>query len=225
MPKVERVGSKGTAGGAGGVAALSATERNAILSMIKSELKLQGGADEFSTAKGRKLGGRAVALYVAPAPGRGGGRVVPEYIAPRPEPGPIRPVYIAPAPRPGPGGGIVARYIAPGPGIVPKYMVVPPWGGIDAHLALINRVTRDGKVTTKEATLIRKLFNRDIMEAAKEGRDIRPQVARYLHRVLDNVKMDKGAQHLIFGKGGPGCTPKPSPGPIVPMYMVVRPDF
>ncbi len=147
----------------------------------------------------KKAGGDA---FVRTRPGRGG----------------IRPEYIAPGPG---GGGIVARYIVVPPVIVPMYMVVPPWGGIDAHQAVINKVTADGKMSKREAVIIRRLFNRDIQEAAKDGKDIRSKVGSYLHRVLDSLKADKAARALVFGPGGPGFA-KPT-GPIA-MYIVRAPD-
>jgi hypothetical protein len=123
-----------------------------------------------------------------------------------------------PGTKPG-GNPVVARYIAPGPGIVPKYMVVPPWAGIDAHQAVVNKIMKDGKVDKKEASLVRKLFNRDISEAKKDGHDIRKQVARYLDKVFGKVKMDAGAHALIFGRGGPGW----DPNQMIAMYIVHRP--
>lgn len=107
-------------------------------------------------------------------------------------------------------GQITPKYMAPGP-IVAKYMVVPPWAGIDAHQALINKVERNGIMGVREAQLIRKIFNRDIAEAKKEGRDIRKQVAKYLHKVLDSLKASDKAHNLVFGPGGPGAG---LPGPI-----------
>lgn len=121
--------------------------------------------------------------------------------------------------KPGTRPPVVARYIAPGPGIVPKYMVVPPWAGVDAHQAVVNKIMKDGKVDKKEASLVRKLFNRDISEAKKEGRDIRKPVARYLDKVFGKVKMDAGAHALIFGRGGPGWDPEQ----MIAMYIVHRP--
>ena len=111
-------------------------------------------------------------------------------------------------------GQIRPMYIAPGP-IVAKYMVVPPWAGIDAHQALINKVERNGIMGVREAQLVRKIFNRDIAEADKEGRDIRPQVAKYLHKVLDKLKASDKANNLVFGPGGPGAG-RPQPIYILP---------
>ncbi len=162
---------------------------------------------------------------------RSRGGMVAKYMVVRPDPGPVakymvRPPAPGPTPKymvhpPGPGGGggpIVAKYMVVPPDVVAKYMVVPPWAGIDAHQAVINKVTSNGKVSHTEAQLVRKLFNRDIAEAWKDGRDIRPQVQAYLHNALDGLKMDKTSKNLIFGVGGPGYK-----APFVAKYMVVRP--
>lgn len=93
--------------------------------------------------------------------------------------------------------------VVPGP-VVAKYAVVPPWAGVDAHQAVINKVVKDGYLNAKEATTLAKLFNRDIAEAQKDGRDIRKQVADFLHSVLDKVKMSQKSKDIVFGPGGPG---------------------
>jgi len=115
---------------------------------------------------------------------------------------------------------IAAKYVVVRPDIVAKYMVVPPWGGIDAHQSIINKVTKDGKVTKTEALLIRKLFNRDIKEASRDGQDIRADVRAFLTKALKGMKMDKTAKALIFGKGGPAAEP-----PVVAKYVVPAPKY
>jgi len=99
-------------------------------------------------------------------------------------------------------------------------MVVPPWAGLNAHQAVINKVIKDGKLVKTEAQLVRKLFNRDIAEAKKDGKDISAKVASYLHKTLDKLSGDKATKDLIFGLGGPGYT-RPTP---IAKYMVVRPS-
>jgi len=128
------------------------------------------------------------------------------------------PKYMVRPPSPGGGGSpIVAKYMVVPPHVVAKYMVVPPWAGIDAHQAVINKASADGKLSKAEATLLRKLFNRDIDEASKDGQDIRGKVKSFLQSALDGVKMDKASKDLLYGPGGPGFTP------VVAKYMVVPP--
>ena len=155
-----------------------------------------------------------VAKYMVVRPGPG---PVAKYMVVRPDPGPVA-KYMVVHPGPGPGGGpIVAKYMVVPPGIVPMYVAQPPWAGVDAHQAVINKVTADGKLSKKEAVLLRKLFNRDIKEAAAVDKDIRSKVAAYLHKVLDKLKLDPGAKDLIFGLGGPGYT-----RPIIVAKYLVR---
>ncbi|MHB8874207.1 MAG: hypothetical protein ACYC8T_11015, partial [Myxococcaceae bacterium] len=157
--------------------------------------------------------GDVAPMYMVRPPGPG---PTPKYMVRPPGPGDIAPMYMV---RP-PGGGIVAKYMVVPPGIVPMYIAPAPWAGVDAHQAVINRVSADGKVSKKEAVLVRKLFNRDITEARKEGKDISGKVASFLHKVLDRLQLDKTAKNLIFGAGGPGYT-RPV---ITPKYMIVRPE-
>ncbi|MBI5546273.1 MAG: hypothetical protein HY901_20480 [Deltaproteobacteria bacterium] len=109
---------------------------------------------------------------------------------------------------------IAPKYmVVPGP-IVARYMVVPPWAGVDAHQAVINKATKNGIVSVKEATSLAKLFNRDITEAKKEGSDIRTDVAEFLHQALRSVKMSAKAKDIVFGKNGPGHLAQGHDGPI-----------
>lgn len=123
---------------------------------------------------------------------------------------------------------IVARYMIVPPDIVARYMVVPPWVSLDAHTAIINEATSKGVVNVELARLIRKVFNRDVMEARKEGRDISQEVASYLKSALGDLKMDDTAKDLLFGPGSPGHNEPiyyilpPAGGPIY--YILPPPD-
>jgi hypothetical protein len=123
-------------------------------------------------------------------------------------------------------GPIVARYmIVPGP-IVARYLVIPPWGTIEAHQSVINKVSKDGKISAADATLIAKLFNRDIKEGDKVDRNIRPDVAKFLHAALDEKWMSAKAKDILFGQGGPGYIPeKPVPCYIMPPHRPGNPIY
>ncbi len=193
MPKINRTDSAVTPRTTA-AEGMSKSEQAAILKLIDGQKK--GGAD--------KTGWGPVPKYMVRPPAPDPGGVVAKYM--------VRPPVHG-----GGGSPIVAKYMVVPPHVVAKYMVVPPWAGVDAHQAVINKVTADGKLTKTEATLLRKLFNRDIDEASKDGEDIRGKVKAFLNSALDGVKMDKASKDLLYGPGGPGYTP------VVAKYMVVPP--
>lgn len=178
---------------------MTRAEQDSILKLVNEEKKA-----------GKKPPMTVKYMIHPPKPNPGG--VVAKYMITRPpEKPPVAVKYMVVKPPVDDGGNkppIVARYmIVPGP-IVAKYMIVPPWAGIDAHQAVINKATSNGVVSLAEATTLSKLFNRDIAAADKEGRNIRPDVAKFLKTALADVKMSDKAKNAIFGEGGPGFTPK-----------------
>jgi hypothetical protein len=116
------------------------------------------------------------------------------------------------------GGTIVAKYLVPSPEIVARYVVPGPWtNNFDAHVSLINKTTKDHKVSISEARVLRKMFNNDIAEAKRNGKDIGTKVADYLDKALKGCTMGKTANTLIFGEGGPAHRKNP------PVYYILPP--
>jgi hypothetical protein len=236
MPKITRTGGTGTTSPAA-PEGISAADQSKIMKLISDEMKKTG--DAFK-ASGKPPGPVMKYMVHPPAPGP-----TMKYMVhpPKPQPGPVM-KYMVPSPGPtmkymvhppgggdggivakymvrppgAGGGGIVAKYMVVPPDVVAKYMVVPPWAGVDAHQAVLNKVTADGKLTKTEANLLCKLFNRDIAEARKEGRDITAKVTAFLHKNLDKLSGDKATKDIIFGAGGPGYRQ-----PVVVAKYMVRP--
>ncbi|HEY3452570.1 MAG TPA: hypothetical protein VGK67_39870 [Myxococcales bacterium] len=206
---VKITGNKVPTSGAKASGELSRSEQDSILRLVNAEKKTQKGGPPMT-----------VKYMVHPPKPGGGGKppVAAKYMVVRPpidEKPPVAAKYMVVRPPVDNGGGkppIAAKYmVVPGP-IVAKYMVVPPWANVDAHQAVINKATKNGVVSIAEATTMAKLFNRDIAHADKEGRNIRPDVAKFLKAALSDVKLGEKANEILFGETGPGyVAKKPQP--------------